>query len=137
MNTMPDRLRLRTSPFRPDCQASEQVFCWTGPNTSPPATINNPLIQFLVRVASCASLSDPTSYGSGLHKFHVFCDAFHIPEEDRLPVSFEVLHSFAVWAASDPDILGGDLWRLGEFEPVSVQTVTGGKGRFTEPVNCE
>ena len=38
-------------------------------------------------------------------------------------MSFKVLHSFAVWVASDPDILSGDLWKLGESELVSVQTV--------------
>ena len=38
-------------------------------------------------------------------------------------MSFEVLHSFAVWVASDPEILGGDLWKLGESELVSVWTV--------------
>ncbi|KAG2748160.1 hypothetical protein P692DRAFT_201715613, partial [Suillus brevipes Sb2] len=38
------------------------------------------------------------SYGSGLRKFHIFCDIFSIPEADRLPASFELLHSFALWA---------------------------------------
>ena len=38
-------------------------------------------------------------------------------------MSFEVLHSFTVWVASDPEILSGDLWKLGESELVSVWTV--------------
>ena len=62
--------------------------------------INNPLIRLLAQVVSCASLSDNTSYRSSLRKFHVFCDVFRVPEEDLLPASFEVLHYFAVWAAS-------------------------------------
>ncbi|KAF9010486.1 hypothetical protein BDQ17DRAFT_1177470, partial [Cyathus striatus] len=41
------------------------------------------------------------AYGSGLRKFHVFCDVFSILEVDRLPASFELMHSFALWAASD------------------------------------
>ncbi|KAI6003147.1 hypothetical protein EDD15DRAFT_2157789, partial [Pisolithus albus] len=44
------------------------------------------------------------SYGSGLRKFHIFCDIFSIPEKERLPASFALLHSFALWAASDPEI---------------------------------
>ncbi|KAG2135441.1 hypothetical protein DEU56DRAFT_712113, partial [Suillus clintonianus] len=44
------------------------------------------------------------SYGSGLRKFHVFCDIFSVPETNRLPASFELLHSFALWAVSDPSI---------------------------------
>ncbi|KAG1759423.1 hypothetical protein EDD22DRAFT_782530, partial [Suillus occidentalis] len=36
-------------------------------------------------------------------KFHIFCDIFSIPEPDRLPASFELLHSFALWAMTDLD----------------------------------
>ena len=36
---------------------------------------------------------------------------------------FKILHSFTVLVASDPDIISGDLWKLGESELVSVQTV--------------
>ncbi|KAH7926280.1 hypothetical protein BV22DRAFT_1009482, partial [Leucogyrophana mollusca] len=42
------------------------------------------------------------SYGSGLRKFHLFCDIFSVPESARLPASFAVLHSFALWAVADP-----------------------------------
>jgi len=51
-----------------------------------------------------ASISDPTSYGAGIKKFHIFCDLFAIPEEDRLPASFELLHSFVLWATADTTI---------------------------------
>lgn len=74
-------------------------------------------------MASQASLTDQASYGSGLKKFHIFCDIFRIPESNRLPASFEVIHSFALWAASDPEVIDQSLWDVGEFEPVSVQTV--------------
>ncbi|KIO01883.1 hypothetical protein M404DRAFT_149050, partial [Pisolithus tinctorius Marx 270] len=43
-------------------------------------------------------------YGSGICKFHIFCDIFSIPEAEHLPASFLLLHSFALWAASDPTL---------------------------------
>jgi len=90
---------------------------------APPPTIDNPVIQQLALIETQASLSDQTSYGSGLKKFDVFCDIFSIPEEDRLRARFEVVHSFALWAASDPEVIDEGLWDLAEFDPVSVQTV--------------
>ena len=57
-------------------------------------------------MASRASLGDLTSYGSGLWKFHLFCDIFSIPESHRLPASFDVLHSFVLWATADPLAIG-------------------------------
>ncbi|KAI0681645.1 hypothetical protein C8T65DRAFT_516837, partial [Cerioporus squamosus] len=62
------------------------------------------------------------SYGSGVRKFHVFCDAFSIPEVARLPASFELLHSFCLWAVADPT--ANDTTYAGDvpFEPVSVRT---------------
>jgi len=123
MNTSASRLQLHDSPLRPHCLAKERIHQWRGVNVAPPSTIDNPIIRTLAQVASRASLSDQTSYGSGLKKFHVFCDIFNVPEENRLPATFEVLHSFALWAASDPEVIDEDLWRLADFEPVSVQTV--------------
>ncbi|RDX47953.1 hypothetical protein OH76DRAFT_1305556, partial [Lentinus brumalis] len=51
-----------------------------------------------------ASLRDTTlsGYGSGLRKYHLFCDIFSIGEDDRLPASFEILHSFCLWAVAEP-----------------------------------
>ncbi len=69
-----------------------------------------------------ASLRDPTSYGSGLRKFHIFCDAFSIPESARLPASTELIYSFLLWAVSDPDP-NNPLHQDGViFESVSVDT---------------
>ncbi|KAG1800516.1 hypothetical protein EV424DRAFT_1332113 [Suillus variegatus] len=87
-----------SSPLRPPCKASEQIFLWRGVNSPPPSTIDNPVIQLIASRASCASLRDTASYGAGLRKFHLFCDIFSIPESNRLPASFELLHSFALWA---------------------------------------
>lgn len=80
----------------------------------PPAnTIAHPLIHFMEDTASWASLRDGTTtgYGSGLCKFHIFCDIFSIPETDRLLALYKLLHSFCLWAVA------GDV----PFEPVSVQ----------------
>ncbi|RPD52818.1 hypothetical protein L227DRAFT_514196, partial [Lentinus tigrinus ALCF2SS1-6] len=74
-----------------------------GVNPAPCATLDIPIIRTLVDRASHASLRDTSSYGSGLRKFHIFCDVFSIPESDRLPASFQLLHLFALWAAAEPD----------------------------------
>ncbi|KAF8573543.1 hypothetical protein K439DRAFT_1556198, partial [Ramaria rubella] len=54
------------------------------------------LIRILAALASRTSLQDSSGYGSRLRKFHLFCDIFSIPEEQRLPASFDLLHSFAL-----------------------------------------
>ncbi|KJA18052.1 hypothetical protein HYPSUDRAFT_145592 [Hypholoma sublateritium FD-334 SS-4] len=92
--------------LRPNCRVGQRIFQWKGVNTPPPATINDPVIKLLADLASQASLRDPKSYGSAIKKFHTFCDNFSIPEAQRLPASFQLLHSFALWV----------------FEPISVQT---------------
>ncbi|KAF8871226.1 hypothetical protein BD779DRAFT_1410241, partial [Infundibulicybe gibba] len=64
------------------------------------------------------------SYGAGLRKFHLFCDIFSVPESHRLPAGFPLLHSFALWAATDPALLGLEPSHIGTpFEPVSVGVV--------------
>jgi len=73
-------------------------------------------------MASRASLRDTSGYGAGLRKFHLFCDIFSIPESERLPASFELLHSFALWAVTDPEPFNSILPANDHipFEPVSV-----------------
>ncbi|KAJ7283379.1 hypothetical protein C8J57DRAFT_1054554 [Mycena rebaudengoi] len=117
------RLELKPSHLRPACAASERIFLWKGVNPKPPAHLDDPLISYLASMASRASLKDTTSYGSGLRKFHLFCDIFTIPESKRLPASFETLHSFAPWAASDPDSLDPEIIANTPFETVSGKTV--------------
>lgn len=115
-------LLLKPSPLRPPCPADQRIFLWRGVNTPPASVINNTTIQALAALASRASLRDPSGYGAGLRKFHLFCDIFSIPEAARLPASFEVLHSFALWAASDPEVMEIGLPVSTPFEPVSVST---------------
>jgi len=82
--------------LRPQYQADERIFQWKGVNTPPSSTINHPFIRFMEDLASYNSLRDAASYGAGLRKFHIFCDIFTIPEQDRLPASYNLLHSFAL-----------------------------------------
>ncbi|EPQ56564.1 hypothetical protein GLOTRDRAFT_12382, partial [Gloeophyllum trabeum ATCC 11539] len=86
------------STLRPNCCSDERIFLWCRINMPPPSTIENQLIRALADWASRASLRDMANYGAGLCKFHLFCDVFSIPEIRRLPASFELLHSFALWA---------------------------------------
>lgn len=121
---VPGALHLRPSRLRPNCQAAERLFLWKGVNSPPPSTICHPAIVSLEALAAKASLRDTSGYGAGLRKFHLFCDAFSIPEHQRLPASFELLHSFALWAAADPDLV--EVAQLSEqisFEPVAPSVV--------------
>jgi hypothetical protein len=95
-------LSLNLSPFCPHCRADQRLYLWRGPNIPPSATIVHPVIEHLASLATRASLHDACSYGAGLHKFHLFCDIFSIPEADHLPATFKLLHSFGLWAVSDP-----------------------------------
>ena len=88
----------------------------------PPSTIVNQWMQDRESAVFAASISDPTSYGAGLKKFHIFCDLFDIPERDRLPASFDLLHSFILWATADATIISpsSDLPR--HSSPISEST---------------
>jgi hypothetical protein len=112
-------LQLIPSPLRPNCPANQRLFCWRGVHPAPSPVIDHPLLR---QLAIQASLQDPGSYGSGLRKFHIFCDVFSIPEPARLPASTELIYSFLLWAVSDPDpsdplVQDGTL-----FETVSIAT---------------
>ena len=108
------------SPLHPNCKADEWIFSWTGVNTPPASTIDNPVICYLADLTNHASLRDTGSYGSGLQKFHIFCNVFSIPESQQLPSSFQTLHSFTLWAATDPESVDPLLLTSAQFEPVSV-----------------
>ena len=97
-------LRLTPSTLRPECRADERLFQWKGVNTPQASVLPHPVLLHLAGIASHASLRETTNYGSGLRKFHIFCDIFSIREEDRLPASFALLHSFILWATSSPSV---------------------------------
>ncbi|KAG1857311.1 hypothetical protein C8R48DRAFT_775741 [Suillus tomentosus] len=95
-----------------------------GSSTAPPGTLDNPVLHHLANVASRASLRETSGYGSGLRKFHLFCDIFSVPKDIRLPAPFAVLHSFALWAATDPPPDDLVLRTAPEpFEPVSIAVI--------------
>jgi hypothetical protein len=119
------KLSLRPSPLRPDCQARERIFLWRGVNHSAEAYLGDPVLQHLADEASRASLKDAASYGAGLRKFHIFCDVFSVPEDARLPASYDLLRSFAMWAVTDPDPQDTILAGCAAFEPVAVRTAKG------------
>ncbi|KAG1741831.1 uncharacterized protein EDB91DRAFT_1081627 [Suillus paluster] len=112
------------SPLCPSCAAKERIFRWLGINTPPSSTIEHTIIQFLTNISNQALLRETTSYGLGLRKFHVFCNIFPIPKANCLPASFKLLHSFALWAVSDPStaelFLKSATTETVPFEPVSV-----------------
>jgi hypothetical protein len=100
----------------------ERLFHWKGINTPPLSTIDNAFIQYIECIASRASLWDTASYGAGLRKFHVFCNVFSIPEAQRLPASFKVLRSFALWVVTDPDSVDPAIAAAIPIELISVVT---------------
>jgi len=116
-------LQLHPSPLCPNCKADEWIFSWMGVNTPPASTIDNPVIHYLADLANHASLHDMGSYGSGLQKFHIFRNVFMVPKSQQLPASFQVLHSFALWAATDPESVNPLLLTHAQFEPISVNVV--------------
>nr|VWP01309.1 Non-specific serine/threonine protein kinase (EC [Ganoderma boninense] len=117
------QLQLIPSSLRPPCPSEERIFQWRGINSPPQGVLHSSLLRGLADKASRASLRDPGGYGAGLRKFHIFCDIFSVPEQERLPASFAVLHSFALWASADPDPLD-PLYTQSDtpFEPVATVT---------------
>jgi hypothetical protein len=116
-------MALIPSPLCPDCKAKDRLILWRGINKPPHSMLEIPIIWHIEGLASQASLRDSTNYGSGLHKFHLFCDIFSIPESHCLPASLELIHSFALWAATDPIILDPAIQARSRFEPVSTSVV--------------
>ncbi|KAF8975189.1 hypothetical protein BDQ17DRAFT_1441627 [Cyathus striatus] len=92
-------------------------------NSPPPAILDIPIIHHAWSLALHSSLNEATNYGAGLHKFHVFCDTFSIPESDCLPAAFPLLHSFAIWAVTDPDLEDAMFADGMVFKTVSIPTV--------------
>lgn len=116
-------LAIRPSALRPAVKAGQRITHWR-PVNSRPSTLPLPLFDALRQQAALSSLADPASVGAALRKFHIFCDSFGVEEEERLPTTFPILHSFALWAASSSDSLDG-AFASNPFEPVAKRTVDG------------
>jgi hypothetical protein len=117
------RLDPRPSPLRPSCSAVDRMFKWRGVHIPPSPVLDNPLLRYLLDIATRESLSDTTSVGSALRKLHIFYDIFSVPESEWLPASPALLHSFALWAAADPDPLDPGFPSLVPWETVAAETV--------------
>ncbi|KIJ38601.1 hypothetical protein M422DRAFT_258712 [Sphaerobolus stellatus SS14] len=117
------QLQMKPSPLQPACRAEERIFQWKGVNPAPMSTINHPFMKTIYSLASHATLCDTSGYGAGLRKYHIFCDIFSITESDRLPASFKILHSFALWAATDPEFIPVEALEGVRLEPISVTAV--------------
>ena len=115
-------LQLIPSPLRPDCPADQRIFLWRGVHKPSSPTLDIPIITHLADLASRASLEDSSGYGSGLRKFHIFCDIFSIPDADRLPASFPLLNSFVIWAVTEPDTNDPVMADGTLFETISTRT---------------
>ena len=100
-SSTPLPLDILPSPLRPKCHADKRIFKWKGVNPPIPRTTNDVWsLAREVKMLEC-STKDFASYGAGLKKFHIFCDIFSIPESDRLPASWQIIHSFVLWASAD------------------------------------
>jgi len=119
---LPLQISLSPSPLCPHCPAADRIYLWKGAREPPANTIPDPTLRLLADRALLSAFSDSVSYGSALRKFHLFCDIFHVPEEHRLPATFPVLYSFAVWVSSDPDGSDSRLADGTPYEPVAVRT---------------
>lgn len=113
---------LLPSPLRPPCRAEDRIFLWRGIHTPPPNTLAVPVLERLASLAYRHRLEDTSSYGSGLRKFMIFCDTFSVPEGNRLPASFPLVHSFALWATSNPAVLELPEMDGIPFEPIAPST---------------
>ncbi|KAH9937808.1 uncharacterized protein BXZ73DRAFT_76447 [Epithele typhae] len=82
--------------------------------------MSHPLFHHLAQAAARASQPSGT-YDTALHMYDQFCEAFQIPEADRFPASFPLLHSFCLWATADPDTVASLGPSAGSFpqEPIS------------------
>jgi hypothetical protein len=116
------KLTLQPLLLHPDCLAKDCIFLRRGVDHKECKYLGNPILQHLVDKASHASLHNSGRYGSGLCKFHIFCDVFSIPEAARLPASLDLLRLFVLWAVTDLDLPDVTLARCVVFEPVSINT---------------
>ena len=84
------------SPLRPHCFAGERLARWRPqgcPELPWPLTTDNQTMLESVLAEGWADSTKET-YGAGLLLFHVFCDSRGLSEEQRAPVSREVLEVF-------------------------------------------
>ncbi|KAF9052930.1 hypothetical protein BJ165DRAFT_819822 [Panaeolus papilionaceus] len=88
------------SEFRPPVPAAKRLALWSSPyarrrKLELASSIPDILVEKTYQaVEEALALSTRMAYGSGLLRFHQFCDAFDISEEARMPASAPLLASF-------------------------------------------
>ncbi|KAG2111120.1 hypothetical protein DEU56DRAFT_749658 [Suillus clintonianus] len=94
------------SSLRPHCLARERLRKWlpAGDSTRRPSSTepsiphisvsDDQLNRILEVIGSSWAETTKETYGAGLLVFHVYCDSFSIPEEQRCPVSPTLLLAF-------------------------------------------
>ena len=123
--TLRSDLDIKMSPLRPPCPPNRRIFEWKGVHKPENhcLTSENSLISYLLECTSEHSLRYSSSYGCGLKKFHVFCNLFSVPEEERLPTSPAILKAFALWATTDPELIDASMPSIGAFETIATNTL--------------
>ncbi|KAG2107916.1 uncharacterized protein F5147DRAFT_773900 [Suillus discolor] len=96
------RLTPNPSPLRPHCLARDRLRLWCPQvprsrldHTGSLVNISDNDIDCIITVlAHSHAPNTKETYGSGLLVFHVFCDAWNIPEEQRCPASPVLILAF-------------------------------------------
>ncbi len=91
--------------FRPHVAAEDRLFCWTSPfshsfDDSLYAEVLLDASLILKLAQSSLEKSTLENYGSGLLRFHQFCDEREIPKSSRMPASVFLLAAFVSWAST-------------------------------------
>lgn len=110
------------SPLHPDYHpGSEGMSRVQGLNVS---VLPHPTLQALAALAAEGALRDVPNYDAGLRQFHLFCDICEVDKTKRLPAYFELLRSFAFWAAAPPELVPAQLADKKKlFGTIPVETV--------------
>ncbi|KAE8240282.1 hypothetical protein A4X13_0g7872 [Tilletia indica] len=94
---VPQPLKIGSSPLRPDVPAPARLAAWR-PITAHTSEHLSPAEVASVSAAMASSYSEDTrrSYGSGLARWHQWCDVRVVPEQLRCPAPAELLEYFII-----------------------------------------
>jgi len=108
-----------SSPFRPHVLARDRIRFWSAPHSD---SFHQSLLDELspdsasklldVLLASVESKTRE-NYGSGLLRFHQFCDSLSISEDKRMPASESLLAAFIAHWAGKVAVTTADNWLAG------------------------
>lgn len=108
-----------SSSFRPHVLARDRIRFWSAPHSDSfhqslldelsPASASRLLDVLLASVES----KTRENYGSGLLRFHQFCDSLSITEDKRMPASETLLAAFIAHWAGKVAVTTADTWLAG------------------------